>query len=235
MRSFPPGARNGPDSLWPHCRARSARPALASRASIGWATFPKKGCSGLAACVLGRAARPPAGDLAMGAASPLGGSLPLLRTRSCRCWRGCVAATPGSIGRQRQAFLVQVARRPIRRQLRDYVDDITVMIEAATPGEAAAAALRADLECVKAALWADNARFKDAKEHVYAPSFADRRALVACGGTAVDTARDLGVFHRSRRAHPTLTATLDAQQSVAHGLGMLGGARGRRGAMAVAV
>lgn len=52
-------------------------------------------------------------------------------------------------------------------------------------------------------------RLSDAKEQVYGPTIADRRTWAACSGTAVDSARDLGVFHRRRRARPTLPTIAD--------------------------
>lgn len=90
------------------------------------------------------------------------------------------------------------------------------------------------LEENKCALHNDNTHLNEAKEQVYGATLAGRRAWEAQGRVAVEVARNLGVFHRSRRAHPTLLATMQAQRSVATRLGCLGGPRQRRGAMAVA-
>lgn len=77
-----------------------------------------------------------------------------------------------------KAFLLLGARRPLHRHFWDYGDDITMRVEAATPGEAPAA-LREDLGDIKSALRADTMHFHDAKDQLYGPTVAGRNAWAA--------------------------------------------------------
>lgn len=117
---------------------------------------------------------------------------------------------------------------------RDSFNDITLAVEACAPGEAAAA-LRSDLDEVKSVLRAGNMQLNDAKEQVYGAYSAYREAWEASSVSAVEVAGGLGVFHRGRRTHPALAATLGADRPVTTRIGTLRGARQCRGAMALVV
>lgn len=101
----------------------------------------------------------------------------------------------------KKSFFLPVARRARMWRFRDYVDDITLHIEAATTGEAVAA-LHDDLEEVKRARSGESMPLNDAKLPIYGATQARRMAWEALGDKAVEGARDSGA-PQGARTHPT--------------------------------
>lgn len=104
-----------------------------------------------------------------------------------------------------KAFLAEPLRQCPTNQLRDYVDDITLQIDAGDPGPCAAQ-MEASLGDFMTALEADNMVLNAAKQQVLGLTKAVRDAWEARGRTAAAVAKDLCISHYGYgTTHPELS------------------------------
>ena len=119
---------------------------------------------------------------------------------------------------------------------RDYVDDMVIT----DLGENLAQAvnkLLADLNEIKKGLRADNMLLNDAKEQIFGPTAATRKAWTAATGRSAEAqVKDLGVYHYGHGyAHPVMDQKIKELRLTAERIGAIPTERHKKANIAAAV
>ena len=135
-----------------------------------------------------------------------------------------------------KSFLGPIAKHATSTNFRDYVDDMVLIAKGDNPGQAAAK-LEQDLIQIKNALAADNMVLNDAKQQIYGPTAADRKAWQELTGqAAIGQVKDLGVWHYGYGyKHPLLDSKLQELRTTASRIGNIPIPRERKATMAAAI
>ena len=135
-----------------------------------------------------------------------------------------------------KSFLGPIAKHATNTTFRDYVDDMVLIAQGRNPGQAAAK-LEHDLAQVKNALAEDNMVLNDAKQQIYGPTAADRKAWQdLTGQAAIAQVKDLGVWHYGYGyKHPLLDSKLQELRATATRIGGIPIPRERKATMAAAI